>query len=181
MKFEILFLSRGGQGAVTASRILAEAVVREGYYAQAIPEFGAERRGAIVRTYMRISTDPIKTHEMVREPDLVVIFSKGILQHIDPKNYIDRASAVLLNSEKPMKIGRKTFIVDATGIALKLGLVIAGWPLVNTAILGSIARITGFYRFETLVDVLQNYFRGDLLNKNLEAVKLAYENTVEVG
>ncbi|MEZ0290147.1 MAG: 2-oxoacid:acceptor oxidoreductase family protein [Sulfolobales archaeon] len=180
MEFEILFLSRGGQGAVTASRILAETLIYEGFYAQAIPEFGPERRGSIVRTYIRVSNNPIKTHEMIRNPGLVVIFSKGILHNIDPKSYITIDTDVLINSTTPERLGRRTFIVDATGIALKTGLVIAGWPVVNTAILGSLSRITGLYRIETLKDTLRNYFKGDYLSKNIEAARLAYENTIEV-
>jgi pyruvate ferredoxin oxidoreductase gamma subunit len=180
LKIEILFLSRGGQGAVTASRILASTLVEEGLYAQAIPEFGAERRGAVVKTYIRASTQPIKTHEMIKNPDLIVVFSRGILDIIDLKIFIgDKNPVFLINSSTPVKTGFKTFVVDATGIAIKTGLVVAGWPVINTALLGSLSKVTGLYRLETLIKILGVFFKGELLEKNIEAVKKAYEQTYE--
>jgi pyruvate ferredoxin oxidoreductase gamma subunit len=176
-----MFLSRGGQGAVTSSRILAVALVKEGLYAQAIPEFGAERRGAIVRTYIRASTEPIKTHEMVKEPNLLVIFSKGIIDSLgDGIKELYKIPESIINTQFPIKFWRKTYIVNATEIALKLNLVIAGWPVVSTALLGSISRVTGLYKLSTLEEALKEFFRGSILEKNIEAARLAYESTREV-
>ncbi len=176
-----MFLSRGGQGAVTASRILAVALVKEGLYAQAIPEFGAERRGAVVRTYIRVSTEPIKTHEIVREPNLLVIYSKSILDYLGDgvKELLDIPESIV-NTHSLNKLWRRTYIVNATDIALKLNLVIAGWPVVSTALLGSISRVTGLYKLDTLEEAMKEFFRGSILEKNIEAAKLAYELTREV-
>ena len=176
-----MFLSRGGQGAVTSSRILAVALVKEGLYAQAIPEFGAERRGAIVRTYIRASTEPIKTHEMVKEPNLLVIFSKGIIDYLgDGVKELSKIPESIVNTQSPIKFWRKTYVVNATEIALKLNLVIAGWPVVSTALLGSISRVTGLYKLGTLEEAMKEFFRGSILEKNIEAARLAYESTREV-
>lgn len=179
--YEIMFLSRGGQGAVTASRIMTLALVKEGFYAQAIPEFGAERRGAIVKTYVRASPEPIKTHEAIREPDLLVVYSRGIIEHLgESLKELSGIPVAIVNTQAPIKYWRKTYIVDATGIAIKIGLVVAGWPIVSTPLLGSIARVTNLYKIETLEEAMREFFSGELLSKNINAARLAYESTQEV-
>ncbi|MFZ8792467.1 MAG: 2-oxoacid:acceptor oxidoreductase family protein [Acidilobaceae archaeon] len=172
---ELLILSRGGQGGVTASRILASAATLEGRWAQAIPEFGAERRGAIVRSYLRLSDRRILRHSSVRRPEGVVVFSSRILELIDVDKVIPLDSTVLVNSPvRPRLGGRVVYSVDATGIALKLGLVIAGWPVVNTAMASAAARVFNIASLDSIVGALGEYFRGKLLEVNVEAAKIAW-------
>ncbi len=172
---ELLILSRGGQGGVTASRILASAAVLEGMWAQAIPEFGAERRGAIVRAYLRLSDKPILRHSSIRKPDGVVVFSSRILELVDVDGLIPAGVPVLVNSStKPRIGGRVVYHVDATGIALKLGLVIAGWPVVNTAMAAAAARVFNVASLDSIIRALSEYFRGKLLEVNIEAARIAW-------
>ncbi len=176
---EYLILSRGGQGGVTASRILATATTLEGRWAQAIPEFGAERRGAIVKAYLRVSDKPILRHSSVKKPEGVAIFSSRILELVDVDKVIPEKAVVLVNSSSKPRLGdRLVYSVDATGIALKLGLVIAGWPVVNTAMASAMARVFGIASLESIARALGDYFRGRLLEVNVEAARIAWSEVV---
>ena len=77
--FEIRWHGRGGQGAVTASKLLAEAALEEGKYFQGIPDYGAERMGAPVRAFTRIDSEPIRPYCQVTEPDAVVVLDPTLL------------------------------------------------------------------------------------------------------
>ncbi len=180
---EYLIVSRGGQGGVTASRILASAAVLEGKYAQAIPQFGAERRGAIVRSYIRVSTQPIRRHSQVRNPHGVAVFSARILELVDPRSFNAVTNArMVVNSSRPLKVeGFRVFYVDATKIALDLGLVVAGWAVVNTAMAGAMAKVFGISSLDSLLKAMEDYFRGKLLELNQEAARRAWNLVSEAG
>ncbi len=174
---EFLILSRGGQGGVTASRILASAAVLEGLWAQAIPEFGAERRGAIVKSYLRVSNGPIARHSSVKKPEGVAVFSSRILELVDISKLAPEGAPVIVNaSEKPKIPGREVYYVNATSIAVELGLVIAGWPLVNTAMSSAMAKVFRIASLESVVNALSEYFKGELLKANVEAARLAWNS-----
>lgn len=174
---EFIIVSRGGQGGVTASRILASAAVLEGKWAQAIPEFGAERRGAIVRSYLRVSAEPIRRRSTVREPQGVAIFSSRILELSDVNKLAPPPIPLLINSERgPYMPGRQLFYVDATGIALKLGLIVAGWPLVNTAMASAMARVFDIASLDSVKRAMADYFRGRMLEANVRAAEVAWES-----
>ena len=178
---EYLILSRGGQGGVTASRILAHAAVLEGKYAQAMPEFGAERRGAIVKSYLRISDRPIRLHSLITRADAVTVFSSRILNLLDVSNFLKDDGIVIVNAGSLERVGRyRTYIVNATKIATDLGLVIAGWPVVNTAMVGAMARVLNICSLDTVLKVLQEYFSGKLLELNSRAVEEAWYRVREV-
>lgn len=181
MLWEYLIISRGGQGGVTASRLLAAAAVLEGKYAQAIPEFGAERRGAIVRSYLRLSDQPIKRHSAVKRPQGVGVFSAKILELIDIRRYVPEGATIVVNSSTPPKLsGYKVYYLDATSIALKLKLVIAGWPVVNTAMAAAMARVFNISSLDSLLRAMEEYFHGRLLEVNREAARLAWDSVREV-
>lgn len=174
---EFMILSRGGQGGVTASRILATAAALEGKWAQAIPEFGAERRGAVVRSYVRVSDEPIRRRSAVKEPEGVAVFSSRILELTDVNKFAPPPTPLLINSEKGAVLGeRRVFYVDATGIALKLGLIVAGWPLVNTAMAAAMARTFDIAGLESVKKAMGDYLRGKTLEANLAAAELAWES-----
>ncbi len=169
---EVMILSFGGQGGVTAARILAIAALNEGKFAQAIPQFGAERRGALVRSYLRISDRPIRRHSSIKDPDVVAIFSEKILGIVDVS-----AETVVINSKEP-KIKGRVYYVDASSIALDLGLISAGWPIVNTAMAGAMARVFGF-SIESLKKAIGETFSGKLAELNVKAAEKAYREVKE--
>lgn len=165
---EIMILSFGGQGGVTAARLLAIAALNEGKFAQAIPQFGAERRGALVRSFLRISDNPIRRHSSVKNPDIVAVFSEKIINIADV-----RAKTVVINSKQPKLENGEVYYVDASSIALELGLISAGWPIVNTAMAGAMAKVLGF-NFESLKNAIEEIFSGKLAELNIKAAEKAY-------
>jgi 2-oxoisovalerate ferredoxin oxidoreductase gamma subunit len=172
---EVIFHGRGGQGAVTAARLLAEAAFNEGKYCQAFPSFGAERRGAPVLAFTRIDNRPIRIRTLVYEPNYVVVLDPTLLEVINVAAGLKRGGLVVVNAkEVPEELKAvKVATVDATAIALEF----LGSPITNTAMLGAFARATKLVSLNSVVKVIEGYFGGKLAEKNVAAVKAAYEQT----
>jgi 2-oxoisovalerate ferredoxin oxidoreductase gamma subunit len=171
---EIRFHGRGGQGAVTAARLLAEAAFLEGKYAQAFPFFGAERRGAPVLAFARIDDKPIRVRTQIYEPDYVVVLDPSLPEVLDVASGIKQGGMVVLNSKKAVQFpNAKTAFVDATSVAIET----LGSPITNTAMLGAFAKATGSVKLESIIEVIKGYFSSKLAEKNLVAIKAAYERT----
>jgi len=170
---EIVILSFGGQGGVTAARILALAAVMDGKYAQAIPQFGAERRGSLVKSYLRLSDEPIRRHSSIKKADVVSIFAERILNIVDIKNMLKDEGFTIVNAESG-----GDFCINASKIALNLNLVSAGWPIVNTAMAGAMANTLGI-RKESVVKAIKDTFSGKVAEVNATAAEIAYEEVYE--
>uniref|UniRef100_A0A7C2Z9F2 pyruvate synthase n=1 Tax=Ignisphaera aggregans TaxID=334771 RepID=A0A7C2Z9F2_9CREN len=179
---EIRWHGRGGQGAVTASVVLAEAVVYQGKYAQAFPEFGAERRGAPVRAYTRISDKPIRTRSPILEPDVVVVLDSSL----DKSLYLEgikKGGVLVVNTRRTLEelkqyIGRddiKIARVDATKIALE----ILKAPFVNMAMIGALIKTVPLVDLGYVEEVIKNIFGAKVAEANIKAVRKAFEE-VEV-
>ena len=173
---EIRFHGRGGQGAVTAARLLAEAAFLEGKYCQAFPSFGAERRGAPIVAFARIDTEPIRIRAQVYEPNHVVVFDPTLLETVNVAAGLKRGGIIVLNAKKlPEGLhAGEVAMVDATAIALET----LGVPITNTAMLGAFIRATKLISLESVLKAVGGYFKGKLAGKNMAAVKAAYERTV---
>ena len=98
---EIRWHARAGQGAKSASQLYATAQLREGRSVQAFPEYGPERRGAPLRAYTRIDDKPIRRHNTVMHPDVVVVLEPSLLREVDVAEGLAQGGIVLLNAEKP--------------------------------------------------------------------------------
>jgi len=172
---EVRFHGRGGQGAVTAARLLAEAAFNEGKYCQAFPSFGAERRGAPVLAFTRIDNKPIRIRTLVYEPNYVVVLDPTLLEVINVVAGLKKGGIIVVNAkEVPEELKAvKVATVDATAIALEF----LGVPITNTAMLGAFARATKLVSLNSVVKVIEGYFGGKLAEKNVAAVKAAYEQT----
>jgi 2-oxoacid:acceptor oxidoreductase gamma subunit (pyruvate/2-ketoisovalerate family) len=170
---EIRFHGRGGQGAVTAARLLAEAAFLEGKNCQAFPFFGAERRGAPVVAFTRIDTKPIRTRTQVYEPNHVVVLDPTVLEAVNVATGLKRGGVIVVNAKKvPQELeSRKVAVVDATAVALEF----LGVPITNTAMLGALARATKVVSLNSVIKAVEGYFKGKLAEKNIAAVKAAYE------
>ena len=139
--FEIRIHSRGGQGGVTAARLLAMAALHDGKYATACPFYGAERRGAPVVSFVRIDDHPIRVYSQIRDPDLVIVLDASVMETVDVLNGLKKGGRVLINSaHKPDFAGFSTYNVDLTGIALKENLVVAGSPILSPRCSGRLRR-----------------------------------------
>jgi pyruvate ferredoxin oxidoreductase gamma subunit len=170
--YEIRLHSRGGQGGVTAAKMFALAAIREGKFATACPFYGAERRGAPIVSYIRIDDSPIKVYSQIREPDLVIVLDMSVMETVDVLQGIREDGRVLINSPHPVDMqGHPTYYVDLTGIALSLNLVIAGSPILNTPLMGALAKM-GFVSFDSVKDAIEETFSDE---RNVTAAKLAYE------
>ncbi|MCE4620518.1 MAG: pyruvate ferredoxin oxidoreductase subunit gamma [Desulfurococcales archaeon] len=180
MRFEIRWHGRGGQGAVTAAMILAEAAIFEGKYAQAFPEFGAERRGAPVRAYTRVSDKPILTRAPITRPDVVVVLDSSLPKELYLAG-LKEGGLILVNTKKTAgefaeSTGIDTskyrlYTVDATRIALE----ILGVPIVNTAMVGALVKVLPIVSLENVEKAIMETFPGRLGEKNVKAVRAAYE------
>jgi pyruvate ferredoxin oxidoreductase gamma subunit len=157
---EIIFSGRGGQGAVTASELLAVAAFKDGKFSQAFPKFGPERRGAPVEAYTRINDKFINLRSQVYKPDYVVV--------LDSRLGVPNDCITIVNSEEP----KGDYSVDASKIAMN----VLGVPIVNTAMLGAFAKATGLVSINSLEVAIAD----KLDDKNVGAMKLAYEQTKKV-
>ena len=185
--YEIRWHGRGGQGAVTGAQILAEAAFLEGLWCQAFPFFGAERRGAPVTAYTRISKKPILVHSAIYSPDLVIVLDPSIMSIVDVTKGLKENGTLLVNSREIPKIERddiRVFIVDATSISLELDLLVAGIPVVNTPMTGAAARVLPLIGLESVLKAVHNKFIDSLgpekTKLNVEAAKRAYDKVREV-
>ena len=173
---EIRLHGRGGQGAVTASRILATAAYEEGQYSQAIPMYGTERRGAPLTAFVRIDNQRVRERMLVHEPDISIVLDPLIAKQQAVVDSLKTGGIVLLNTAlKPeeVKLGGdfKVATVDATTIALET----LGRPITNTAILGAFVKVTGALKLESIEKAIKKYFPGRLGDMNIAAVRRSYE------
>ncbi|AGB04646.1 2-oxoacid:acceptor oxidoreductase, gamma subunit, pyruvate/2-ketoisovalerate family [Aciduliprofundum sp. MAR08-339] len=179
---EIRFHGRGGQGSVIASKILAKAFFMEGKYVSSFPYFGVERRGAPVTAFTRVDDKPIRAKYQIYDPDYVIVLDPSLIKAVDVLRGIKEDGWVLVNTMKSPKELKKMLdfpkvaTVDATTIAIRHRLGSQAAPIVNTAILGAFARISGLVKIETVMDAIRE---GAPVKKedNAQAAKEAYEHT----
>ena len=180
---EIRFHGRGGQGAVTAANILADACFKEGKDVQSFPFFGVERRGAPVTAFTRIDSKPIRIKYQIYEPDFVVVLDSGLMKTVNVLEGLKKNGLVLINMAKnPDEIKMKESLVrvatvDATGIALKHKLGSRMAPIINTAILGALAKASNVVKIATIMESIKEIAPARK-EENADAAKEAYENVM---
>lgn len=180
---EIVFHGRGGQGAVTAANLLVAAAFKDGNKGvQAFPVFGAERRGAPIRAFARISDSEIHLRSEIYEPDIVIVQDESIIELVDILKGLKKDGTILINTRKKPKdfIFSKTFrvaTVDATSIALKHDILVGGIPVVNTPILGAIPKILNKVTLKSVQSVVQSKWKGEQGILNVKATQDAYDTT----
>lgn len=164
---------------MVASEILADAYFREGYQVQCFPSFGVERRGAPVTAFLRIDREFIYLRSMIYKADFGLVLAPDIIQSPTFRPSLKDNAVILINSpEKLLQLsGLKASYVDATGIALEYGLGSKAQPLVNTAMLGAFARISGDLSLENLLQAVEGNV-PQKTEKNLQAATKAYESVV---
>lgn len=182
--FEIIFYARAGQGAKTAAEIIAQAAMKEGKYIQAFPVYGPERSGAPTKAFIRISDKPIRIHEPITDPDLVVVLDETLLFSQNVSNNLDRDESLIINTNKNgVEIRNKInkfkgviHAVDALGVALK----IIGQPSINAVILGKIIRVSEVVKLESLISEFKKIFEQkigkELADKNIQAIQAGYDS-----
>jgi 2-oxoacid:acceptor oxidoreductase gamma subunit (pyruvate/2-ketoisovalerate family) len=177
---EFRWHGRGGQGAWTASELLARTAIAEGKHIQSFPEFGPERMGAPVTAFTRISTEPIRLHCAIYDPDVVIVLDNTLLKTVPVTSGINRDEDIIIinSTEEPAKLKQnlkvkkgKMWTVPATEIALKF----LGAPITNTAMLGAVAKATHAVTMEGIEKTVRGRFKTDIAEKNLAVIDEAYK------
>ena len=168
---EFRWHGRGGQGAKTASLLLAEAAFDTGKYIQGFPEYGPERMGAPITAYNRISDDPITVHSNIYDPDYVVVVDETLLDVVDVTAGIKEGGAVIINSTKTVeeikeKLSKKgytgnVFVIDAKKISEEE----LGKYFPNTPTLGAVVKATNVMSEEQFFSSMEGSFKHKFANK----------------
>ncbi len=180
---EVLWCGRGGQGAITASQLIAEAAVIEGYEGiTTAPSFGAERRGAPISAFLRLAHKPIRIFSQIDDPDIIVVLDASLLPVLDLKGKYKNEAIVVVNSAKtPDELGlegfKKTGIADITKISLGNNLTMAGQPILNTPILGAVVKATGLVDILSVKKSIYEKFSPEKAELNFHAAELIYHST----
>lgn len=180
---EIRWHGRGGQGAKTASLLLADAAFNTGKYIQGFPEYGPERMGAPITAYNRISNNPITIHSNIYEPDYVVVVDDTLLESVDVTAGLKEEGAIIINTTKSSDELKKElkdykgeiYTIDARKVSLKT----IGKYFPNTPMLAAIIKVSKVMTDEEFIKDMEQSFKHKFAKKpeviegNMEAIKLA--------
>lgn len=181
--YEIRWHGRGGQGAITAAKILARAAYIEGYQGvTAAPSFGAERRGVPVSASTRIARQTVMVVSQIETPNVVVVLDHTLLKYNDVTSGLIKGGWLIVNSwrhPKELDLGGDFNIAtaDATEVCSSLGLIVAGITVVNTAILGAFIRATEVVSMASIEKAIGERFSDNQASINLAAIARTYEIT----
>ncbi|MFW9894601.1 MAG: 2-oxoacid:acceptor oxidoreductase family protein [Candidatus Thorarchaeota archaeon] len=184
---EISMHCRGGQTCITASQLLAEMAFEKGFKDTiAIPIIGAERRGAPIQAFTKVSMKkPIKTYDSVVNPDYLLLFDVSLLEIRTIRETIKEGVTLIVNS--PIPINRdgfpeniRIFIVDATGICIKREFMHSSGPILNIPMLGAFGKISGYYDLKIMEKVIKKEFGVKRAEKNMSVARDAFETVREI-
>ena len=162
--------------------MLAEAAFGEGKYAQKIPVYGGMRRGGDVTVFLRLDDKPIRRTSGIYEPDALIILDPTLTKHARITKGIKEGGTVILNdtikpSEVDVGVGLSTVAtVDATTISSEI-FGVRAIPIVNTILMGAIAKATDWVKLDSLFEPIMHTFPGRIGELNVEACKRGYEAT----
>ncbi len=177
---EIRWHGRGGQGAITAAKIVAGVAFTEGYQGVAmIPTFGTERRGAPVFTSLKLSFEEIYDLSPIETPDIVVVLDERLIAEVDVTAGIKSGGLVIINTagapDDYSLPGTTTAVANIGDIAARCGL---PRGIVNSGIIGAFARASGLFPIESLATAVAKEFEGKKFRQNADATRMAYEHTI---
>jgi pyruvate ferredoxin oxidoreductase gamma subunit len=180
---EIRWHGRAGQGVVTAGELLGEAAMDSGKFFQSFPEYGAERMGAPIKSYTRISDEPIEIHSPVLEPDVVVVVNPNLVGVVDLAEGLKPDGMIIMNTpESPQRVREMlkfatgtVWAVDATKIAMEE----FKRDIPSTMLLSVIAKATGIVEQETVIELTREHLgsklRAEVVKANILTLERAYE------
>lgn len=187
---EIRWHGRGGQGAKTASLLLADAAFNTGKYIQGFPEYGPERMGAPITAYNRISTKPITIHSNIYEPDYVVVVDDTLLESVDVTAGLKKTGAIVINTTKDSEYLKKQlkgyegkiYKIDARKISMET----LGKYFPNTPMLAAIVKVSKVMTDEEFLNDMQGSFKHkfakkpEVIDGNMKALEMALKEVEEV-
>lgn len=187
---EIRWHGRGGQGAKTASLLLADAAFNTGKYIQGFPEYGPERMGAPITAYNRISNEPITIHSNIYEPDYVVVVDDTLLETVDVSAGLKETGAIIINTTKD----NETLIKELKGYkgeiykidAKKISIETLGRYFPNTPMLAAIVKVSKIMTDEEFLADMVGSFKHKFAKKpeviegNMKALEMALKEIEKV-
>ena len=187
---EIRWHGRGGQGAKTASLLLADAAFNTGKYIQGFPEYGPERMGAPITAYNRISSSPITIHSNIYEPDYVVVVDDTLLDCVDVTAGLKETGAIIINSTKDNDYIRKSlkgysgeiYKIDARKVSMET----LGKYFPNTPMLAAVVKVSKIMSEEDFLNDMVGSFKHKFAKKpeviegNMKALELALKSVEKV-
>ena len=180
---EIRWHGRGGQGAKTASLLLADAAFNTGKYIQGFPEYGPERMGAPITAYNRISSSPIRIHSNIYNPDYVVVVDDSLLETVPVTDGLKDTGAIIINTTKNAETLRhllncysgKIYTIDARKVSIEA----LGKYFPNTPMLAAIVKVANIMSEEEFLNDMRGSFKHkfakkpDVIDGNMKALELA--------
>ncbi len=187
---EIRWHGRGGQGAKTASLLLADAAFNTGKYIQGFPEYGPERMGAPITAYNRISVEPITIHSNIYEPDYVVVVDETLLATVPVTAGLKKDGAIVINTTKGADELRSLlkgyegaiYTIDARKVSEET----LGRYFPNTPMLAAIVKVTGIMSEEEFIADMQKSFKHkfakkpEVIDGNMKALELALKEVKKI-
>ena len=188
---EIRWHGRGGQGAKTASLLLADAAFNTGKYIQGFPEYGPERMGAPITAYNRISNEPIRIHSNIYEPDYVVVVDDTLLESVDVTAGLKESGAIVINTTKGKEEIEKLlpnykgsiYTIDARKISIEA----LGKYFPNTPMLAAIVKVANVMDEKDFLEDMKGSFahkfakKPEVIEGNMKALELALNQIQKVN
>ena len=187
---EIRWHGRGGQGAKTASLLLADAAFNTGKYIQGFPEYGPERMGAPITAYNRISTTPIRIHSNIYEPDYVVVVDDTLLESVDVTAGLKESGAIIINTTKDADYLKTVlkgyhgsiYTIDARRISMET----LGKYFPNTPMLAAIVKVSNIMDDAEFLEDMKSSFKHkfakkpEVINGNMKALEMALKEVQKI-
>lgn len=187
---EIRWHGRGGQGAKTASLLLADAAFNTGKYIQGFPEYGPERMGAPITAYNRISDEPITIHSNIYEPDYVVVVDDTLLETVSVTAGLKKDGAIIINTTKDADYLKNTlkgyegtiYAIDAKKISQEA----LGQYFPNTPMLAAVVKVSKIMSEEDFLNDMIGSFqhkfakKPEVIEGNMKALKMALKEVREI-
>lgn len=182
---EVRFHGRAGQGILTASRLFAQAVILDGKYAQAFPDFGPERLGSPVAAFARIDDQPIEIHSQVYTPNAVAVFEESLLTKVPVTQGMITNGKLVVNWTKEnvdelKLIGEKAGVTALYLNADRIATELVGSSMVSTIMLGALAQASGYVSINSLESTVRERFHGSMGETNAKMVRLGYKEVQTV-
>ena len=187
---EIRWHGRGGQGAKTASLLLADAAFNTGKYIQGFPEYGPERMGAPITAYNRISDEPITIHSNIYEPDYVVVVDDTLLESVNVTAGLKETGAIIINTTKDddyLKEALKGYNGDIYKIdARKVSMETLGKYFPNTPMLAAVVKVSKIMSDEAFLEDMIGSFKHkfakkpEVIDGNMKALEMALKEVKKV-
>lgn len=182
---EIRWHGRGGQGAKTASLLLADVAFNTGKYVQGFPEYGPERMGAPITAFNRISDNRIRVHSNIYEPDYVVVVDETLLESVDVTRGLKESGAIVINTSRPKEemyqllkgYKGRIFTIDARKVSIEA----LGKYFPNTPLLAAVVKVAAVMPPDTFLKEMEHSFQHKFASKpevikgNMKALELALQ------